>query len=116
VYDIVSKYKGFNFENVIAAAVCTENQEFIVWRKGGECEENALERRWLLSVYLAPMSEASNFGLACMETLSPLPPVGLMHQPNAPGDQRTADTSQTLQPIKHEKINPASFCPLNNLP
>ena len=31
VYDIVSKYKAFDFENVIKAAMCTDNKEFLLW-------------------------------------------------------------------------------------
>lgn len=33
VYDIVSKYEGFNFENVIKSASCTDNQTFELWKK-----------------------------------------------------------------------------------
>ena len=33
VYNIVSKYDGFNFENVISSASCTDNKVFNVWRK-----------------------------------------------------------------------------------
>lgn len=33
VYDIVSKYKGFDFDNVIKSATCTDNAEFSVWSK-----------------------------------------------------------------------------------
>ena len=33
VYEIVSKYKGFNFENVIKSAGCTDNQIFELWKK-----------------------------------------------------------------------------------
>lgn len=33
VYDIVSKYEGFNFENVIASMSCTDNQEFPLWSR-----------------------------------------------------------------------------------
>lgn len=33
VYEIVSKYEGFNFENVIKSALCTDNQIFEVWKK-----------------------------------------------------------------------------------
>jgi len=33
IYDLISKYEGFNFENVIAAASCTENKEFLVWTR-----------------------------------------------------------------------------------
>jgi hypothetical protein len=32
VYDIISKYKGFNFEKVIKAMSCTENEEFEIWK------------------------------------------------------------------------------------
>jgi len=33
VYDIVSKYKGFSFENVIKSMGCTDNAEFLLWEK-----------------------------------------------------------------------------------
>jgi hypothetical protein len=33
VYDIVSKYEGFNFENVINSMRCTDNAEFPLWTK-----------------------------------------------------------------------------------
>jgi hypothetical protein len=33
VYDIVSKYPRFNFENVIKSASCTDNQIFEIWKK-----------------------------------------------------------------------------------
>lgn len=33
VYDIVSKYKDFDFENVIKSASCTDNQIFKLWKK-----------------------------------------------------------------------------------
>ena len=33
VYDIISKYEGFNFENVIQSATCTENKTFEIWNK-----------------------------------------------------------------------------------
>lgn len=33
VYDIVSKYEGFNFENVIKSMACTGNEEFLLWTK-----------------------------------------------------------------------------------
>jgi hypothetical protein len=33
VYNIVSKYKGFNFENVIKSMTCTDNSEFDLWTK-----------------------------------------------------------------------------------
>jgi hypothetical protein len=31
VYDIVSKYENFNFENVINSMTCTDNMEFLLW-------------------------------------------------------------------------------------
>ena len=33
VYDIVSKYKGFDFENVTRSMTSTDNAEFILWTK-----------------------------------------------------------------------------------
>lgn len=33
VYDIVSKYEGFNFENAIKSMTCTDNAEFDLWAK-----------------------------------------------------------------------------------
>ncbi|MEO6254913.1 MAG: hypothetical protein ABIO79_16500 [Ferruginibacter sp.] len=33
VYDIVSKYEGFNFENVTNSMRCTDNAEFPLWAK-----------------------------------------------------------------------------------
>jgi hypothetical protein len=33
VYDIVSKYPGFNFENVIKSAGCADNAMFDLWEK-----------------------------------------------------------------------------------
>ncbi len=33
IYDIVSGYEGFNFENVIKAMGCSDNKEFLVWIK-----------------------------------------------------------------------------------
>jgi hypothetical protein len=33
VYDIVSKYDGFNFENVTHSMRCTDNAEFHLWSK-----------------------------------------------------------------------------------
>ena len=33
IYEIVSKYEGFNFENVIKSASCVHNQVFDVWKK-----------------------------------------------------------------------------------
>lgn len=33
VYDIISKYDGFNFENVTNSMRCTNNAEFGLWKK-----------------------------------------------------------------------------------
>ena len=33
VYEIVSKYQGFNFENVIASMSCSDNAEFDLWKR-----------------------------------------------------------------------------------
>jgi hypothetical protein len=33
VYEIVSKYEGFSFENVIKSMACTDNAEFRLWKK-----------------------------------------------------------------------------------
>lgn len=33
VYDIVSQYENFNFENVIRSTACTNNQTFELWKK-----------------------------------------------------------------------------------
>ena len=33
VYEIVSKYDGFNFENVIKSASCAHNETFELWQK-----------------------------------------------------------------------------------
>jgi hypothetical protein len=33
VFDIVSKYEGFDFESYIKSATCTENAQFLVWKK-----------------------------------------------------------------------------------
>jgi hypothetical protein len=33
IFDIVSKYAGFNFENVINSMSCTENEQFLLWKK-----------------------------------------------------------------------------------
>lgn len=33
VYDIVSQYDGFNFENVIKSASCTDNKTFELWKR-----------------------------------------------------------------------------------
>lgn len=32
VYDIVSKYDSFNFENVVASMSCTDNRSFDLWK------------------------------------------------------------------------------------
>ena len=33
VYDIVSKYDGFNFQNVIRSMSSAENEQFMLWEK-----------------------------------------------------------------------------------
>ena len=33
VYDIVSKYEGFNFENVNKSMACSDNELFELWKK-----------------------------------------------------------------------------------
>jgi hypothetical protein len=33
VYDIVSKYDGFDFQQVIEAMKCSDNKEFLLWVK-----------------------------------------------------------------------------------
>ncbi len=33
VYDIVTKYDGFDFENVIKSMLCTDNAEFDLWKR-----------------------------------------------------------------------------------
>ena len=33
VYDIISKYDNFNFENVIKSMACTDNEQFFLWAK-----------------------------------------------------------------------------------
>jgi len=33
VYDIVSQYEGFNFENVMKSMCCTSNEQFELWKK-----------------------------------------------------------------------------------
>jgi hypothetical protein len=33
VYNIVSEYENFNFENFIESMSCTDNAEFLLWRK-----------------------------------------------------------------------------------
>ncbi len=35
VYDIVSKYEGFNYERWIEAMGCAENARFVIWKRGG---------------------------------------------------------------------------------
>jgi hypothetical protein len=33
VYDIVSKYKNFDFDNVTKSMRCVDNQEFLLWKR-----------------------------------------------------------------------------------
>ncbi len=33
VYDIVSKYENFDFENVTKSMSCTDNEEFLLWKR-----------------------------------------------------------------------------------
>jgi hypothetical protein len=33
VYNIVSEYENFNFENFIKSMSCTDNEEFLLWKK-----------------------------------------------------------------------------------
>lgn len=33
VYDIVSKYENFNFENVIKSMSCSSNEQFELWKR-----------------------------------------------------------------------------------
>jgi hypothetical protein len=33
VYDIVSKYDGFDFENVIKSMSCSDNEQFLLWKR-----------------------------------------------------------------------------------
>ena len=33
VYEIVSKYENFDFEKVIESMTCTENRDFLLWKK-----------------------------------------------------------------------------------
>lgn len=33
VYNIVSKYEGFDFEKVIKSMSCAENQQFLLWKR-----------------------------------------------------------------------------------
>ena len=35
VYEIVSKYKDFDFESFTKSMACTENTEFMLWKKNG---------------------------------------------------------------------------------
>lgn len=35
LYDIISKYEGFNYQQVIAPMTCTDNAQFIVWTRPG---------------------------------------------------------------------------------
>jgi hypothetical protein len=34
VYDIVSKFDGFDFENALKSMSCTDNAEFLLWTRG----------------------------------------------------------------------------------
>lgn len=34
VYEIISKYENFNFDNFIASMSCSDNAEFLLWEKG----------------------------------------------------------------------------------
>jgi hypothetical protein len=36
VFDIVSKYKNFNFENYIASMSCAYEERFVVWKKDAD--------------------------------------------------------------------------------
>lgn len=36
VYDLVSKYEGFNFDNTIKSMACTSNAEFLLWSNKGK--------------------------------------------------------------------------------
>jgi len=36
VYDIVSKYEGFDFENVMKSMTSTENEQFVVWKRNSK--------------------------------------------------------------------------------
>ena len=33
VYDIVSKYEGFDFENALKSMSCTDNEQFLLWKR-----------------------------------------------------------------------------------
>lgn len=33
VYDTISKYENFNFESFIKSMACTDNEEFLLWKK-----------------------------------------------------------------------------------
>jgi len=33
VYDIVSKYDGFDFENVVKSMSCADNEQFLLWKR-----------------------------------------------------------------------------------
>ncbi|WP_426485652.1 hypothetical protein [Flavobacterium sp. 2] len=33
VYEIISKYDNFNFDNFISSMSCTDNEEFLLWKK-----------------------------------------------------------------------------------
>lgn len=36
VYDLVSKYEGFNFDNATKSMTCTDNAEFLLWSSRGK--------------------------------------------------------------------------------
>jgi hypothetical protein len=40
LYDRVSQFPGFDFESVIKASVCTDNAEFMCWRRSDSFEHN----------------------------------------------------------------------------
>jgi hypothetical protein len=35
IYEIVSRFDGFSFENFIESMACTDNATFLLWEKGG---------------------------------------------------------------------------------
>lgn len=41
VYDIVSKYEGFDFQKVIESMSCTDNTQFLVWKRGVKVDREA---------------------------------------------------------------------------
>ncbi|MGV8118619.1 MAG: hypothetical protein AB2L14_02535 [Candidatus Xenobiia bacterium LiM19] len=34
IYDIISRYEGFDFEKVIESMSCTGNEQFLLWKSG----------------------------------------------------------------------------------